>query len=368
MAGREREQDLLRKALATITVEREKYSPLRDGPPQIVKIVGPRGVGKTALLSWAQREVGPLEADVVHWAHLKNVNSEDAYSELLAAVARIPNWDRRQVETQAFKHIKRALNWQPGKKPLKGFKEIMEERLRLRPLMLLMDEVMHYDAGMLGKVLQQSQVLLEEGWPLALVLAGTPALEAHLGELDASFVYRTNNIYINDLDPAATREALRKPFADRGVQVSEEALELMVSWTDDYPYFIQITGSEVWEAKEKAGRTEVDLALVQSVEEIVQDKRKDFYRTIYQRIHTPNLVEHAMKAVTAIEAAPNPPTPEKVCFCLSEGTSLKHKDAIKIYNQLLDAGLFWEIKDDGVYAAIPSFFTYFKEKYKKGRE
>ena len=363
MAGREREQDLLRKALATITVEREKYSPLRDGPPQIVKIVGPRGVGKTALLSWAQREVGPLEADVVHWAHLKNVNSEDAYSELLAAVARIPNWDRRQVETQAFKHIKRALNWQPGKKPLKGFKEIMEERLRLRPLMLLMDEVMHYDAGMLGKVLQQSQVLLEEGWPLALVLAGTPALEAHLGELDASFVYRTNNIYINDLDPAATREALSKPFADRGVKVSEEALELMVSWTDDYPYFIQITGSEVWEAKEKAGRTEVDLALVKSVEEIVQDKRKDFYRTIYRRISKAKLLKHARKAVAAIDAAPKPLKPEEVQDRMAEVTSLKNKDPSDIYDQLQDAGLFWERSDRRVHAAIPSFFSYFKSEY-----
>ena len=364
MAGREAEQALLRKALAMITVKREKYKPLRDGAPPPMKIVGPRGVGKTTLLAWAQREAASLDADFVHWTHLKKVSSQEAFSEFLAELAKIPGWGKLQAEAHAYKHIQAALRRKPGHPPLQNFKGILEERLQLRPLLLLLDEVMHYDAGLLSKVLQQSQALIFAGWPLAIVLAGTPALNVHLKKVDATFINRAEEININDLDPAATRDALIKPFADRGVKVSDEALKLMLSWTDDYPFFIQVVGSKVWDAKK--GAAEVDVDLVRSVEQAVHDRRNLFYASIYIMIDDGDeLLECAMKAVEAIEAAPKPLTPRQVRTRIAEGTGLSSKDARKAFNQLLDIGLFWVTGDIEVQAAIPSFFNYFKKIYER---
>ena len=369
LAGREPEQALLKGALDAIVGERDgRYGPLIDGAPRPLKIVGPRGAGKTALLTWAEREIEPKKADVVRLADPPDGDSEKGFSIFLRKLADIPGFDWKQAEAQVSKYFHLVRNWQPGQPPLEDFERVLQERLRLRPLMLLMDEVMHYDPKILKTILQQSQVLMSREWPLALVLAGTPALEAHLDDVDATFIYCAGDIYINRLDSDATRDALSKPFADRGVKVSDDALKLMLSWTDGYPFFIQAVGSEVWNAKEKQGRTEVDVALVQSVEQAVHSERGGLYKKIYRRIKNADLLEQAHKSVAFIDADPEPPKPEQVMAYLEEGTSLKFEEALGIYNQLLDAGLFWELNDDRVYPAIPSFFNYFKEEYKQGRK
>ncbi len=354
---------MLKGALDAICGERDgRYGPLIDGAPRPLKIVGPRGAGKTALLTWAEREIEPTKADVVRLADPPDGDSEKGLSIFLRKLADIPGFDWKQAEAQVSKYFHLARNWQPGQPPLEDFERVLQERLRLRPLMLLMDEAMHYDPKILKTILQQSQVLMDREWPLALVLAGTPALNVHLQGVDATFINRAKSIRINGLDPDATREALSKPFAARGVAVSDEALELMVSWTDDYPYFTQIVGSTVWEAQKKAGCAEVDVALVRSVEQAVHEERNDFYESIYSMIDKAKLLEHAMKAVAAIEAAPKALKPEQVRACMAEGTDLSTEGAHDVFDQLLDIGLFW-IVDRRVSAAIPSFFSYFKAEY-----
>ena len=367
LAGRESEQDLLREALKAITGPREwYYGPLRGRAPQPLKIVGPRGVGKTALLAWARREARPLKADVVRLAFLPDAKAKDVLAGFMRELAAIPGFNFKRVEAQVYKYFQMVMNLKFRQPSMEDFGEVLAARLRFRPLLLLLDEVMHYDPKMMSQVLQQSQNLASDGWPLAIVLAGTPALEAHLDDVDATFIDRAKDIYINRLKPAATREALSKPFADRGVKVSDKALKLMLSWTDGYPFFIQAVGSEVWKAKEKQGRTEVDVALVQSVEQAVHSERVGLYKKIYRRIRKAELLEQARKVVAVIEDEPNPLKPEQVIAFLAEDANLNYKDALKIYNQLLDAGLFWELNDDRVWPAIPSFFTYFKEEYKQG--
>ena len=365
LAGREPEQALLREALRAITGPRKKdYGPLRGWAPRPLKLVGSRGMGKMALLDWARREAESMNADFARLTHVPNADSDDALSALLSKLADIPGLDRKQIPDWESDYLQWALDWQPGKPEL-DFEEILAIRLRFRPLVLVLDDALHYDMDMLDLVLNQYQLLASSGWPLALVLVGTPALDWHLANSRAGFIDRAKDIYINCLEPAATREALSKPFADRGTAVSGEALELMAGWTGDYPFFIQTVGSEVWKAKEATEQTEVDVALVRSVEQAVQDERDGFYKKIYRRIEKAGLLEYAMKAVAAIEAAPEPLLPEQMCACMAEGTSLEHKEAIEIYRQLLDAGLFWEGNNDRVCAAIPLFFNYFKEEYKQ---
>ena len=364
LAGRKEEQALLKEALTAICGEREsRYEPLRARAPQPLKIIGPRGVGKTALLAWLKSVVDPKEADVVRLADPPDGDDKEELSIFLSKLADIPGFDWKQAEAQVSKYFHLARNWQPGQPPLKNFEGVLQERLRLRPLLMLMDEVMHYDPKMLKTILQQSQILASDRWPLAIVLAGTPALNVRLQKVDATFINRARNIHINALKPDATREALGRPFLDRGVMVSGEALELMLSWTDDYPYFIQIVGSEVWKAKK--GAAKVDVALVQSVEQAVQEQRDEFYASIFEIISSNLLVEHGMKAVAAIEAAPEPLAPEQVSACMAEGTDLDANEALNVYNQLLDAGLFWQSSPRRVSAAIPSFFNYFKTEYKR---
>ena len=363
MTGRDPEHKLLKEALAAITGPRKnKYGPLQDVPPPMLKIVGPRGVGKTALLTWTGREARPLEVDRENLAWLPSGQAKDELSNFLSKMADIPGFDRKQVSDQEYQLIKEARNWEHGQPLIGDFEGILALRLRFRPLMLLMDEVMHYNVEVLGKMLHHSQVLIDEGWPLAVVLAGIPTLDAHLEKMDAGFVYRTKDIYINLLDPAATRAAVSRPFTDRDVSVTDDALELMVSWTDNYSYFTQVVGREVWDAKEKDSCAEIDVALVQSVEQKVWEQRMGIYSSIYRRMFKVLSPKQARKVVAAIEAAPEPLTPEELCACMAADIDLDAQDARETYNQLLHAGLIWADGDARVHATLPSFFDYFNEE------
>ena len=355
---------MLREALAAITGPRQdKYGPLQDGPPPILKIVGPRGVGKTALQTWAGFEADALKVDSKCLAYFPSGDAEDQLSIFLRKMADIPGFDRKQVSDQEYQLIQEAQDWGHGQPLIEDFEGILRTRLRFRPLMLLMDEVMHYDLEVLGKMLHHSQVLIDEGWPLSVVLAGIPTLDGHLEKVDARFVYRTKDIYINLLDPAAARAAVSRPFTDRGVAVTDDALELMASWTDGYSHFTQVVGEEVWDAKEKAGCAEIDVALVQGVEQKVWEQRLDIYESIYSWLDKSNeSLEQAMKVVAAIEAAPEPLKPKEVQACLAEGTDLDAEGTRKAYNQLLHAGLIWADGASRVHAALPSFFDYFKKE------
>ena len=363
MAGRDPEHKLLKEALAAITGPRkDEYGPLRDGPPPILKIVGPRGVGKTALQTWTEEEAEPMDVDVEAMAWLPSGQAKYEISKFLNDMAHIPGFDRKQVSDREYQLIKEAQDWQRDQTPIENFEGILRVRLRFRPLMLLLDEVMHYDLEVLGKMLHHSQVLIDEGWPLSVVLAGIPTLDPHLEKVDARFIYRTKDIYINLLEPAATRAAVSRPFTDRGIAVADDALELMASWTDNYSYFTQVVGDEVWDAKEKASYAEIDVALVQSVEQKVGKQRLNIYESIVGRLVSSILLEQARKVVAAIEAAPVPLTPEELCACMAEGTGLDAQGAREAYNQLLHAGLIWADGDARVHATLPSIFDYFKKE------
>ena len=127
---------------------------------------------------------------------------------------------------------------------------------------------------------RHSQVLIDEGCRSRPVVAGK--LDAHLDKVDAGFVYRTKDIYINLLDPAATRAAVTRPFIDRRRVGHGRRIG-----ADGKLGFTQVVGDKVWDAKEDAGCAEVDVALVQGVEQKVWKQRLSIYVSIHSRMKVP---------------------------------------------------------------------------------
>ena len=244
---------------------------------------------------------------------------------------------------------------------------VLQTRLRRQPVLLLLDEAMHYDVVSLGDLLQTCQLMIGAKLPLAVMMAGTPALDERLNETKATFIHRCQAMYIHRLSDEATRDALRKPLLDNGVkQVADEALDLMASWTDNYPFFIQLAGEAVWEAMQKAKRNEVDLSLVQGAEAAMQKKRQGYYLRVYGVISKAEALDYASQIIAIVEATASPLTPEEVMEELAAANNgMSSQEARKIFDLLLDNSLIWFLEDGMVRAAIPSFFQYFKARRKR---
>ena len=249
---------------------------------------------------------------------------------------------------------------------------ILEEALlavlRNQPVLLSLDEVMHYELVELEILLRTCQKLISNNHPLAVIMAGTPQLEQHLEQVEPSFIERISNIYINTLSDTATQEALTKPFEMRGAKLSLPALRQMVKLTDNYPFFIQIVGREVWNAMRAAGKREAGLAEVDSAKKEIDGDITSFHRLVYSKVCNTGLLGPAnrvMKFLTKNDGK----LPRLEILSVLTGKKMKvyGKEQIDIFNQLVDRGLIWET--EGKFSAgIPSFFDYCKQMEKNAKK
>ena len=368
LAGREEQRDIISETLRLIA------KPLVDGclersPLTPIKIVGPRGVGKTTLLHLAGAEARRLGIHVVKNVQLTHLEPN---SEIISGL--LDGMDIREHASLwlgSFFEGRAAIGPASVSAKRKYYEKqtltrVLRARLRRRPVLLLLDEAMHYKVAILGDLLQTCQLMIGEKHPLAVMMAGTPALDGKLDQADASFINRCQSMYIHQLSDEAVRDALRKPLLDNGVKVADEALDLMASWTDNYPYFVQLAGREVWKAMRKAKRNEVDLALAQDGEAAMHKERQIYYHSVYEKIANADALANASQVVAIVEAADSPLTPEEVMDELAVANDgMSEEKAREIFNLLLDNSLVWLWEDGMVRAAIPSFFQYFKARYKR---
>ena len=362
LAGRKDETELLALVLNRLRSPRARtWGELAKPPYPPVKIVGPRGVGKTALLNWTKRQARERGVRFVSCEGLRPNEADFSMRKLLGDIS----------------FFQRAFGWIKGfslsaaekfgagvelSQATAAFTGVAGGAVRRRPLLLVMDEVQHYDLALLRAVLQGSQKLIGEGYPLGMVLAGTPGLDSHLAKAESTFIARCDKIYINTLSDEATREALADPFRQLGAAVAPDALEAMAAQTDNYPYFIQFVGREVWRAMTKAGRRDVDAGLVRQIEEKARKGRLSIHTQAYDRIANGGLLPQARQVMDMLDRNGGEMEEEDLIGALMEANAgVDDKRAREICASLREDGFIWTV-DDETAPGIPSFFNYFRAK------
>lgn len=341
---------------------------LQRSPYPPIKIIGPRGVGKTTLLTWIQREATKKGVCVVRCAYLNEKNSsENPMQDLLATMAGGEPKLRDLIKDVSVS-LAGIVNVALANDKSMTYESVVREIMKKEPLLLLLDEVQHYGLEPLAELLQKSQQLISEGWPLGIVLAGTPMLDSHLRKAKSTFIIRSKKIYINTICEKATLEALREPFVQNNVAVSQEALEAMAAQTDNYPYFIQLVGEAVWEAKEDEGRTKIDIELVKAATYEAREGREDLYEECYDRMRDNNLLEQARKVMDVLEKNDGEVDDDKIFEVLSTSSNgfpvMLYSTIRETFYQLREDGFIWTMRGK-TRPGIPSFFSYFKTRQQK---
>ncbi|MBS9376536.1 hypothetical protein [Rhodococcus sp. B50] len=111
---------------------------------------------------------------------------------------------------------------------------------------LFIDEMQDLDTDLLSALLTVQHRASQREWPFFLIGAGLPNLPAVLAEnrsyAERQFLYST----VGPLDKDAAADALRIPVRHHGGDFTDDALDVLVTASGGYPYFLQEYGKAIW--------------------------------------------------------------------------------------------------------------------------
>ena len=360
VAGRKREFALLEEAQQGIDRSEIQADGLLERPSMApLVLTGPRGVGKTMMLTWMEDRAQEMGIPVARLAHVKDLLAPG--DTLLNLFDEVAGGDEdllqgsRVIFTDAGVDLPAAV---------RIYSKILESKLRQGPVALLMDEAHHYQDEYMEFILRVGEQLIDERHPLVMLVVGTPDLLSYLHKIDAGFLERSKVIHINSLATAESKSGLSKPFTDRGIEIEPQALEMMWGMTDNYPYFVQLVGEAVWEALPSEGKRQVDVALFDQAQEGINDDLRGFFSLLYDEMSAKRLTAYALQAAEAIIRQQGTALGVKDIEIVlqQENSALSAADARSIVERLRWLGFIWRGEEDRLEISIPSFFTYMQAK------
>ena len=353
LAGREEEQEKFRGMLVN----------LADGDRHGANIVmyGPRGMGKTTLLTWLEKEVKKtaMKESVIRVSsaspdELKTPH--DMWSYLLSK--NLKNFFKPSQWNLHLKIISATFKEQAVVNP--ALKKRLIKECNKRPLVFLVDEAHTMEVEQCRSLLNLSQKVRKEA-PFLLVLAGTPKLIDVLKEMESSFIERCEKIGIARLNKKSSADAIVNPLKEHGIKISTDALETVVEDSQCYPYFIQLWGSALWDVAKENDFQELTAKEVSIVQKEIEGERNLFYKERRSSLQKSGILKMALNCAEAFQ--------EQKLFKENEIENIikaslpDHESDEKYKRQVLEDlvrhDFVWNPPGSDLYeAGIPSLMTY----------
>ncbi len=223
------------------------------GDPNLCTIlIGPRGSGKTAMLSCigdVAMENGWIVADTT----ASNGMLEDILQRAIDVAAEVVGKETERHITGAEIGNVLGLSWTVETVGQANWRSRMSELLRKLSarnigLLITIDEV-RPDIEEMVTFAQVYQLLIREGAKVALVMAGLPIYVSELLADDGTtFLRRARQQYLERIPDSDVRSAFRQTVETGGKQIEPTALETAVRASDGFAYLMQLVGYEMWNA------------------------------------------------------------------------------------------------------------------------
>ena len=227
-------------------------------------IIGPRGVGKTALASVIANEAeerGWVSAQVTALPGML----EDVYQQgVLASRHIVDSGNAREltgigvagVLSLEFESSTQTANWRTRMTQL--VEQLNAEGVGL---LIVVDEV---DSSLpeMAELSAVYQHFVQEGRKVALLMAGLPGnVSALLGGKSTSFLRRARQHHLRAIRDDQVATAMKATLIQVGVSIDEDALECAVGAVEGYAYMLQLLG--YWAFEQLNGNTHMTLSHVE---------------------------------------------------------------------------------------------------------
>lgn len=217
-------------------------------------------------------------------------------------------------------------------------------------LALFVDELQYVEEDQMAALISAMHRTEQRRLPVVLVGAGLPQLRGRMGNAKSYAERLFSFPEIGPLPAAAAEQAIRKPLADEGVAIADDAMAELIHVTEGYAYFLQQWGSFTWETAAASPITLDDVHQASAVAVAALDE--SFFRVRFDRL-TPKEKRY-LRAMA--ELGPGPHRSGDIAACIpARVTSLA-----PTRSALIIKGMVWSPNHGDTAFTVPMFDRFMK--------
>ena len=210
---------------------------------------------------------------------------------------------------------------------------------------LFVDEIQYLSTRELAAIIVACHEIAQDNLPLLFVGAGLPQVVSLSGKAKSYAERLFDYPAIGRLGNSDARDALLKPARAEGADFEPAAVDAILAAAQNYPYFIQEWGFQVWNA---APASPVTQAMVESAAPgVVEHLDGNFFRVRFDQL-TP-LEQKYLRAMA--ELGPGPHATGRIAETLGVGTS----SVAAVRQRLVKKGMVWSRRHGETAFTVPLF-------------
>jgi AAA ATPase domain len=352
---------------------------LRAAPEQQanMRVTGLRGVGKTVLL-----ETFAEHAQEHDWepAFMELQPAHNTDTAIAAAIGSLLERTRERLSRMArlrsaagkvLRSTSLSVSWEEvslsvsfGSEREEDFARELFTTVQLalakgrKGVVLLLDEaqLIHDERGRHGEhplslLIAPIVALQRRELPLGLILCGLPTLAGNLQKARSYSERLFRGEQIDSLTQAQALEAFTRPLDQTARRVSPTLAKTVVAEVEGYPYFLQLWGSELWDAADLAGVDRLTPKLLDTT-------RPDIYGRLDRDFYEPRLATLTPAEQDLLLASAQCPYPPLRSADLGSASAKTPGNVNVLLGRLVDAGALYRIRKGEYAYTAPKFRDY----------
>ena len=212
-------------------------------PGRLMRISGPRGSGKTVLLT----ELGDIAKDK-GWVVVDETAGKGLVNRIMERLARqLPEANASMDIDLGFVKAHAGVSSGAGGADIRTVLDEAAGRIGKKGVLVTVDEVQDADKGEMAAISQAVQHLIREKKDVAFVFAGlTMGVADFINGEAMTFLRRAKAEQLKSIPDDDVAAAFEKTFGDSGMPIAGNALSDAVAATGGYAYMVQLVGYNVW--------------------------------------------------------------------------------------------------------------------------
>ena len=217
---------------------------------------------------------------------------------------------------------------------------------------LFIDEIQYLSTVELAAVVVACHEIAQQNLPLLLIGAGLPQVAALAGRAKSYAERLFDYPEVGPLDADAARAAIVKPAQRAGIAFHRGAVRAILEPTENFPYFIQEWGFQVWNIAPSSPITSA--AVEAATPAVVAHLDGNFFRVRFDRMTA--LQQKYLRAMA--ELGPGPHKTGDIATTLGVGAA----SVATVRQQLVNKGMVWSQRHGETSFTVPMFDRFMKRQ------